>query len=82
VNSFVDKLFPRQRENKQYWKRRFLCGPRRDYITRTSSSVVVSVENAVVRSEKLVAEAGAVREHRGRGTFAVGSRHQARANED
>jgi hypothetical protein len=37
---------------------------------------------AVVRSEKLVAEARTVRELRGRGTSAVGSRYQATVTKD
>jgi hypothetical protein len=36
----------------------------------------------VVRSEKLVAETGPVREFKGRITSAVGSRYQATASED
>jgi hypothetical protein len=35
-----------------------------------------------VRSEKLVADAGTVREPRGRRTSAVGTRYQATASED
>jgi hypothetical protein len=35
---YVGTLFPRQRENTQYWKIRFLWCPCRSYITRTNSA--------------------------------------------
>jgi hypothetical protein len=72
--------------NKTYWAVLVLKlhgkGPRvyednfeRDIVAyRESLQADIQLRFAVVRSEKLVAEMGTVREPRGRGTSAVGSR--------
>jgi hypothetical protein len=45
-------------------------------------NITLTLNLTVVRSEKLVAEAGAVWEPRGRGTPVVGRRYEATASED